>query len=551
MTFTSCPARNIELASVALEALNTLERPVGEVDSDRDFVAGNRLFCELFCGKPRGLDPRGCFPASSDLSEHSTRGSFVNGEGRTFKIEIARLAQGVLVVAEEISQQRFDHAEAHSAARTDLASGLGNLLMFRERLAECLQRLDPAKDVAVVLAVSLDRFKTLAASLDRNTRAAFLGLVVERLRSVTVNTDILARISDDEFAIVQANSAQPRSATALAMRLVDLLGRSYLVNGRFLHIGACVGACLIPLDGDDCDKILYNVDLALSRAKQDGPGHFRFFETAMDEQCEARRSLEVDLRRALALRELSLVYQPQFNLASERVTGFEALLRWRHPKRGFVSPVDFIPLAEELGLITPIGEWVVQTACREAARWPDGLRVAVNVSAVQFRGQNLSDRISSALAESGLEPGRLELEITESVLLGEPASVLGQLHGLRRMGIRISMDDFGTGYSSLSYLQSFPFDKIKIDQSFIRGAVDEAKGAAIMCAIAALGLSLGMATTAEGVETDEQLARVTAAGCTDIQGYLISKPLLPESVETFLQSRNHGPTIQAPTGKPS
>ena len=481
------------------------------------------------------------------MSEISSRHSFATREGRAFTLEIARLARGALAGAEEISLQSLDDVKGASAARIDPESGLGDRFMFRERLTEFVQIRDPAKHVAAVLVVGLDRFKTVGASLDWDTRNLLLRLVVERLRSVTTSTDILARLSEDEFAIVQANSNQPKSATALASRLVDLLGRAYLVGGRLLHIDVCVGASVIPVDGDDCDKILNNIALALSRAKQDGPGHFRFFETEMVARSEARRSLEVDLRRALALRELSLVYQPQFNLQSEQITGFEALLRWRHPKRGFVSPADFIPLAEELGLITLIGEWVVQTACREAAKWPGRLRVAVNVSAVQFRSANLCDRISSALAKSGLEAGRLELEITESALLGEHASVLGELHRLRRMGVRVSMDDFGTGYSSLSYLHSFPFDKIKIDQSFIRGAVDTAKATAIIRAIAALGVSLGMTTTAEGVETYEQLARVTAAGCTDIQGYLISKPLRPESVDGFLQSRKKGANAKTAT----
>jgi len=276
----------MKLASAALEALNELERPVGDMDSDRD-----RGGDPWFRAQPFGKDARGALEAALDLSENSSRGSFVTREGRTFNLAISRLAQGMLVVAEDITQRIFDKAEAFSAARTDSESGLGNLLMFRERLTEVLRRLDPSRDVAAVLAVSLDKFKTVGASLDRNTRDALLRLIVERLRSATASTDVLARISDDEFAIVQANSTQPKSATALATRLVDLLGRSYLVNGYFVHIGACIGACLIPADGDDCDKILHNVDLALSRAKLDGQGHFRFFETAMDAQCEARRAL--------------------------------------------------------------------------------------------------------------------------------------------------------------------------------------------------------------------------------------------------------------------
>jgi EAL domain-containing protein (putative c-di-GMP-specific phosphodiesterase class I) len=256
----------------------------------------------------------------------------------------------------------------------------------------------------------------------------------------------------------------------------------------------------------------------------------------MDEQMQAHRSLELDFRRALALRELALVYQPQFNLASKRITGFEALLRWHCPKRGLVSPADFIPLAEEIGLIVPIGEWVIRTACEEAVGWPQPLNVAVNVSAVQFGSPNLVSTILSALAQSGLDPRRLEVEITESVLLGDHRAALDTLLRVRELGVRVSMDDFGTGYSSLSYLRSFPFDKIKIDQSFVRGQSDDPSGMAIVRAIAGLGQSLGMATLAEGVETEEQLARVAADGCTDVQGYLISRPLPPERIGEFLQS---------------
>ena len=547
MTLATTPGAQAELASVALEALNALKRAVGFVDHDGRVIVGNELFGMLFGDEDGVARLRSGLASVDDFGDIP----FIKRDGRTFKFEIARLAHGALVVGDDISQQLIDQENAASAARTDPESGLGNRLMLRERLTEFLQNLDPTKDAAAVLAVSLDRFKSVNASLGRSTAKALLRRVVERFRSALGSRDILARVSDEDFVIVQADPIQPQSATALATRLIDLLSRTYLVDGHFLLIGACVGICAIPADGADCDKVFNNIDLALSLAKQNGPGSLRLFEASMDSQCEARRSLETDLRRALALRELSLVYQPQFNLRSKQITGLEALLRWRHPKRGFVSPADFIPLAEELGLITPIGEWVIQTACRDAANWPDGLSVAVNVSAVQFRSANLCDRVSEALVTSGLEPGRLELEITEGVLIGDHAAVLGELNRIREMGVRVSMDDFGTGYSSLSYLHSFPFDKIKIDQSFIRGAIDEASSTAIIRAIAALGQSLGMTTTAEGVETEEQLDRVTSAGCTDIQGYLISKPLPLEGVSPFLQSWKQGAADQTAARKVS
>jgi predicted signal transduction protein with EAL and GGDEF domain len=365
---------------------------------------------------------------------------------------------------------------------------------------------------------------------------ALLGVVAERIRSAIGHADVAARFGGDEFGIVQIGRPQPQSAAALAKRLVDLLGRSYIVEGHLLNVGASVGIALTPVDGRDTDQILKNADLALNRAKQRGQDRYRFFETAMDEQMQAHRGLELDFRRALALREFAIVYQPQLNLCSKRITGFEALLRWHNPKRGLVSPADFIPLAEEIGLIVPIGEWVIRTACSEAAGWPQPLSVAVNVSAVQFGSPNLVSTVLSALAESGLDPRRLELEITESVLLGDHRAALDVLLKVRELGVRVSMDDFGTGYSSLSYLRSFPFDKIKIDQSFVRGQSDDPSGMAIVRAIAGLGRSLGMTTLAEGVETEEQLARVAADGCTDVQGYLISRPLPPERIGEFLQS---------------
>jgi diguanylate cyclase (GGDEF)-like protein len=408
--------------------------------------------------------------------------------------------------------------------------------MFRECLTALLANPDHAASAAAVLIFDLDRFKAINDSLGASVGDALLGVVAERVSSAVGSSDLVTRFGGDEFGIIQMGRPQPESSAALAKRLVDLLSRSYIVEGHLLNVGVSVGIALIPADGRDTDQILKHADLALNQAKQGGQGSFLFFETAMDEQVLAHRSLELDFRRALALRELALVYQPQLNLASKRITGFEALLRWHNPKRGLVSPADFIPLAEKIGLIVPIGEWVIRAACSEAARWPRLLSVAVNVSAVQFGSPNLVSAVRSALAESGLDPRRLELEITESVLLGDHRAALEILLQVRELGVRVSMDDFGTGYSSLSYLRSFPFDKIKIDQSFVRGRSDDRSGMAIVRAIAGLGRSLGMTTLAEGVETEEQLARVEADGCTDVQGYLISRPLPPERIGEFLQS---------------
>jgi len=307
-----------------------------------------------------------------------------------------------------------------------------------------------------------------------------------------------------------------------------------MVEGHLINIGASVGVALAPADGSDTESLLRSADLALYRAKADGRGTYRFFEAEMDAQMQARRLLELDLRKALALREFEVHYQPQVNLATGLLSGFEALIRWRHPERGMVPPAAFIPLAEEIGLIGPIGEWVLRQACHEAARWPDHLSIAVNLSPLQFKDKKIVQTAVSALAGSGLAPERLELEITESALLQDNEATLSILHELRALGVRVSMDDFGTGYSSLGYLRSFPFDKIKIDRSFIMKLPDSGESAAIVRAITSLGESLGMTTIAEGVETLEQVEHLRREGCTSIQGYLISKPIPSNDIPALL-----------------
>jgi predicted signal transduction protein with EAL and GGDEF domain len=335
--------------------------------------------------------------------------------------------------------------------------------------------------------------------------------------------DTVARLGGDEFAVLQRNSS-PETAGALARRLVEIIAEPIEIDGQELNSGASIGIALAPGDGNAGDHLMKCADLALYRAKAEGRGTFRFFESDMDARIQARRALEVDLRRALSAGEFSLAYQPQINLAANALTAMEALLRWNHAERGPVPPSEFIPLAEEMGLIVQLGEWVLREACNEAARWPDPIRVAVNLSPVQFRNRGLVTTVTQALAAARLAPHRLELEITEAVLLQEDEAIVSMLHQLRTLGVRIAMDDFGTGYSSLSYLRSFPFDKIKIDRSFIKDIERNRGSAVIIRAIANLGTSLGIETTAEGVETEEQLELVRRAGCTEMQGYLVSPP---------------------------
>jgi diguanylate cyclase (GGDEF)-like protein len=408
-------------------------------------------------------------------------------------------------------------------ARHDPLTDLPNRMRLREVLSEALRRAGSGGGVAV-LCLDLDRFKHVNDSLGHPVGDGLLALVAERLRACVREGDCVARLGGDEFAVVQAGLDQPGGAHRLARAVIEALSMPYEVAGHQIVVGASVGIALGPEDGDDPDRLLKSADLALHRAKADGRGGYSFFEPHMDAAMQARRALEVDLRQALGRGEFALHYQPLVNVASRNVTGFEALLRWHHPERGLISPAEFIPLAEEIGLIGPIGEWVLRQACTDAAAWPAPIGVAVNLSPVQFRSRHLVTAVFSALAGSHLPASRLELEITEAVMLDDTESTLATLHQLRALGVRISMDDFGTGYSSLSYLRRFPFDKIKIDQSFIRDLPDRSDSVAIVRAVSGLGRSLGMTTTAEGVETTEQLAALEREGCDEVQGYLFGRP---------------------------
>jgi len=323
--------------------------------------------------------------------------------------------------------------------------------------------------------------------------------------------------------------------------VIEALSKPFDLDGHQVVVGTSIGITLAPSDASATDQLIKNADMALYRAKADGRGLYRFFEPEMDAKMQARRTLEIDLRKALVAGEFELFYQPIVDLQADAISGFEALLRWNHPKRGLVPPAEFVPTAEEMGLIIPLGEQVLRHACTQAAEWPDDIKVAVNLSPVQFKSRALAQAVMSALASSGLPPHRLELEITESVLLQDNEATLTTLHQLRSLGVRISMDDFGTGYSSLSYLRSFPFDKIKIDKSFIwdmsSGRDDSV---AIIRAVTGLGKNLGMATTAEGVETHEQLRSLRKEGCTEVQGYLFSRPMPAHQIPNLLQKFQEG-----------
>jgi len=441
-------------------------------------------------------------------------------------------------------------AQIARLAHYDPLTDLPNRVLFQKSLVEALARRARKGDQLAVHFIDLDRFKTVNDTLGHPLGDALLREAAERLRNCVREGDTVARLGGDEFAVVQTGLSDMAGATRLAGRVVEAMSAPFELHGHQVVIGASVGVSAAPSDGEDADELLKKADMALYRAKADGRGAFHFFERAMDEQLQARRALELDLRRALQDGEFELFYQPLYHLDDERVTGCEALLRWRHPERGMVSPADFIPLAEEIGLIVPLGEWVLRTACAEAVRWPTHVRLAVNLSPAQFRDRGLVTTVVSALASSGLPAQRLELEITESVLLQDSAANMTMLHDLKALGVRISMDDFGTGYSSLSYLRSFPFDKIKIDQTFVRDILHDSDAMAIIKAVLDLGSSMGVTTTAEGVETQAQLDALRGQGCAEIQGYFISRPAPAVEIARMLGvgSAGSAPSVSPPIG---
>ena len=443
---------------------------------------------------------------------------------------------GFLVAVVDITERRKAEARVAHMAHHDGLTGLANRLMYQERLNQALAQARSDADGGIaVLCIDLDLFKNVNDSFGHPMGDRLLTMVASRMRANVRSSDLVARLGGDEFAIVLAGEIAPNDANDFALRLIQTLSEPYDMDGIEIVIGASVGIALSPGDGDNSEELMRNADMALYRAKNDGGGVHHFFEREMDLQAQKRRDMELDLRRAFANGEFELHYQPLVDLAADRITGFEALLRWKHPQKGMISPADFIPVAEDIGLIVTLGEWVLRKACAEAAKWPDDIKIAVNLSPVQFRNRNMVQVVIAALAYSGLSPLRLELEITESLFLAETEANLAILHQLRALGVRISMDDFGTGYSSLSYLRSFPFDKIKIDRSFVKDLVDRPDCVAIVRAISGLGRSLNITTTAEGVETVDQLDWLRAEGCNEVQGFLFSAARPASEVDELLR----------------
>jgi diguanylate cyclase (GGDEF)-like protein len=476
----------------------------------------------------------------SDLDDRLT-GKF-NGElavatedGRALALTFEPMQNGgSVVLVEDVTERKNAEAKINHLARYDALTGLPNRTFFHDQMEWALASMKRDTHCAVLF-VDLDQFKQVNDTLGHPAGDALLCAVSQRLRAMVRDSDLVARFGGDEFVVLQSPIGSSDGAAALARRIVEELSTLYEIEGHSVAIGASVGIAVAPRDGKDADLLLKNADMALYRAKSDGRGQWRFFEPEMDVKAQARRKLELDLRQAVASGAFELHYQPLINLKTGRISTCEALLRWTHPERGAISPAEFIPIAEEVGLIVEIGHWVLRRACEDCARWPGRVNVAVNLSPIQFRHGNIMRAITEALSASGLAPSRLELEITESVLLQDTETTRAILRQIHDHGVKVSLDDFGTGYSSLSYLHSFPLDKVKIDRSFLSAVNSSKRALPLLRNVARLIAELGMSVTMEGVETVEQLELITREGNFDeAQGWLFSPAVSAAEIEAML-----------------
>ncbi|MEZ5853450.1 MAG: EAL domain-containing protein [Hyphomicrobiaceae bacterium] len=532
-------------------AFNNMARGLSLYDSDERLVVCNAAYAAIYRLPPELTRPGVPFAAVLEhrwsrlgdvvpplLKDANLRRELLAGDkkkteelrfeqtmadGRVVEVALRPLERGGWVaIHEDVTERHEAGRRIERMAREDSLTRLANRFRFREVLdgltRECGRRF-------ALLAIDLDRFKEVNDTHGHPIGDQLLVEVAQRLSKAVRKSDLVARLGGDEFAVVLEEDIERPAVTVIATRIVAALHAPFQIEGHRIEIGGTVGVALAPEDGADTESLMKHADIALYRAKGEKRGTLVFFDAEMEDRLRKRRQLEQDLQGAVAQGELELHYQPIVSLADERVTGCEALIRWRHPVLGMISPAQFIPIAEETGLIVEIGAWALVQACREAVAWPDSMRVAVNLSVAQFSGPDLAEIAGDALMASGLAPERLELEVTESLLLGDDNATLALLHRLRALGLSIALDDFGTGYSSLSHLRSFPFDKLKIDQSFVRDLTQRAACEAIVGAVSRLAESLNMRTVAEGVETDEHLSRVRAAGCHEVQGYLFSRPV--------------------------
>ncbi len=442
---------------------------------------------------------------------------------------------GSVVILEDVTERKRAQQRIEHLARFDELTGLANRAQFHDRINEILGAMHRSKKHIAIHLIDLDRFKAINDTLGHPIGDKLLKQVAARLSTEIRPADMITRFGGDEFIVLQTGNPNHRDAKSLAQRLAATLNDPFDIDGHRIDIGASIGVAIAPNDGRDADQLLKKADMALYAAKKLGGGDHHFFAAEMEEAAQERRALELDLREALAAEQFTLNFQPLIDLRTGRVTTCEALVRWTHPQRGNVSPAMFIPVAEETGLIVALGEWVLNRACVEAATWPNDVKVAVNLSPIQFKDRRLGLQVVSALAKSGLPARRLELEVTERLLLEDNDSTLATMEQLKELGISLSLDDFGTGYSSLNYLRKFPFHKIKIDQSFIRDHGNEREARAIIGAIASLGAGLDKIVVAEGIETEEQRKLVTAQGVHEGQGYLFGRPMDAQAIRARLE----------------
>jgi diguanylate cyclase (GGDEF)-like protein len=526
-------------------AINNMTQGLLLFDASERIVICNRRYIDMYSLSDQVVKPgcslreliqhrkeTGSFAGDVDDYCRSLREDLSRGEatelviettdGRTVRIVNKPLASGGWVAThEDITERKRAEERIAHLAHYDALTDLPNRMMFRERLDEQLAWVHRGAKLAV-LYLDLDNFKTINDTLGHPVGDELLVTIAGRLRSCVRDTDLVARLGGDEFAVIQTGIEQPADVTTLVARIQEAIRQPLDFGGHHIISDTSIGIAMAPEDGDEADRLLKHTDLALYAAKANGRGTYQFFEAQMDARAKERRALEFDLREAIMCGGFEVHYQPIVETGGEVVAGYEALLRWLHPTRGMISPSEFIPLAEETGLINQLGEWVLTTACRDAAGWPRNLKIAVNVSPVQIKSPGLVLNIVRILAESGLHARRLELEMTETIFIEDDEATLTVLHNLRDLGVRIAMDDFGTGFSSLSYLHRFPFDKIKIDRCFIKNLPGDSGSEATIKAIIGIAKARNITTTAEGVETEEQKNILCALGCDQIQGFLIS-----------------------------